>query len=128
MEGEVEPHVGRRGVLVHLQLLGVEGVDGEDVPVRPVAGRWRGAAVAALAEVVTDVERPAGEASVRRSRPAGKLGGGGREVDQHPVPEAAAGRRVRVVDGDDEPARAARITGPAQLGRPVSYTHLTLPT
>ena len=79
VEGEVEADERGRDVLVDVELLDVERVHGEDVPVRRVALRRRRAAPRLLAVVVAHVERALGQlaAAAGAARELGRATPGG---------------------------------------------------
>src|SRR5690606_16990214 len=98
-------------------------VHGEDVPVRRVALGWRGAAELLGAEVAARVDGVLGQTDlVAAAGAGGQLGDRGRDVEEHPVPEPAAGRRVRVVAGDRVALRLGGSTAPGQVRRTVLPT------
>src|SRR5690348_12126038 len=47
------------------------------------------------------------------------MGHAGRDVEHRPMPEAAAGRRIRIIDGDGEALGAGRGAGPGKFRRMV---------
>src|SRR6516164_9780431 len=96
----VEAKDRRRSVLVQVDLVGVERIDGDLVAVR-LARRWAGAAVGGGAEVVAPLRRARGQSSPSSS-PFGQRRDVGRNIDDPPVPEAAAGGRVGIVHADGE--------------------------
>jgi molybdate-binding protein/transcriptional regulator with XRE-family HTH domain len=122
VEPQVEAGHGGGDRVVHVQRRNVQRVHREHVPVRRVPGRRRGAAEVLRPVVIADVERAAGQ-------PGTRAGAGrqrrhrGRQVEQHPVPEAGAGRGVRVVAGDREARGLRRETRPGQRRRDVLPGH-----
>jgi len=107
MEVKVETYGGRGGIFVSVDLVGVQGEDRDLIMMRLVAlGRAR-AAIAGRAEIGPTLYR-----ALRRRvslgitpalRQTGHVGG---DIKDHPVPIAAAGRRVRIVNGERKTLRA----------------------
>ena len=117
MKMQVEADHRRRRVLVGVELVDVDRIDREDVVVGLVAlGRTR-AAVAGNSGI-----RPALDRALRRGvalRIAGALGERSRiggDVEDDPVPESAAGRRIGIVDIQGEALRVLRSARPSQGG------------
>ncbi|MBW8485785.1 winged helix-turn-helix domain-containing protein [Actinomadura sp. PM05-2] len=109
---DVEAHDGGRGFGVNAERLDVQGVHGEHVAVRVAGGR--GGAAERLDPVVrTGLHADLGTGGPGAGRQLGDRGG---DVEQRPVPEPAAGRRVGVEAGDREAPRALGEPRPGQLG------------
>ena len=103
---QVEADNGGGRVSLHVDLVGLHRKHREQIAVRVVAfGRAR-PAITGRAEIGARLQRagrhfPAGAAGARL-----KLGHVRRNVDDQPVPETRAGRRVGIVAGDGETFRA----------------------
>src|SRR6266571_1645001 len=115
VEHETDQRAARLGVGV--DLVDLERVYGEDVAMRLVAlGRAR-STVAGFAEVGPRLHRTLRRLTARRVANAQrKRGHAGRYVEHDPVPPAAPGRRIGVVDRDRE-ALGARGRVLPQQGR-----------
>jgi probable blue pigment (indigoidine) exporter len=103
------------GGVVQAQVVGVQGVNREQVPVVLVAGRRGGAVILLVAEVVDHVEGtlrrvPGGSGAGVQ---AGDVCG---DAQQEPVPEAGRGGRVGVETGDGVAHGACGRPEPGQLG------------
>ena len=122
VEPQVEPGHRGRDRVVDAQVVNVQRVHREHVPVRRVTGRRRGAAEVRCPVVIADVER-AGRQPGARAGASRQRGHRGRQAEQQPVPEAGAGGGVRVVAGDREPRGLRRETRPGQLRRDVVAGH-----
>src|SRR5690625_4067977 len=128
VEEQVEADERRRGVLVDLQG-GVERVDDEEVPVRPVSGRRCRSDELVRACVVAD-----GDRALRQQTAVGGAGSRGElrrvrgEVRDRPVPEARARGRVRVEARDGDRLRDLGDPGPRHMRRDVlAAVHAHLP-
>src|SRR5919201_3047329 len=74
-----------------------DGVDGKDVAVQVVPRKRTRSAVARGAEVSARLQRASWQGTRLGAASTGReLRDAGRDVDYHPVPETATGRRVRV--------------------------------
>ena len=114
---DVEADAGGGHVCEQLKAVAVQRVDGEDVAVRTVAGRRAGAAIVVVAVVVAGVARTGGQAACGGVfAEAARIA---RQVDDVPVLEAGAGRRVRIVAGKGEALGARGRVRPMQFGRVV---------
>src|SRR6185295_3727763 len=117
-------HEARQGsarILIGVDMVDLQRVNRENVAVRPVALRWTGPAIAGLAEIGARLDGAA-----RRLAASGIAGAGGKRVDvggdveHHPMPPAAAGRSVGIVDGQREAFRAGGRILPFQRRRNVA--------
>src|SRR5581483_12502459 len=118
VEVQVEADDRSRSVGFHLQLFLRDREDGEDIAMRMIVGRRAGADITGFADIVAGHERALRQ--LRRAGVAGierQLGGGGRNVDDQPVPEAAAGRRIRIEAGQGKALGSIRRARPGQLRR-----------
>ena len=113
---DVEADTGGGHVCGQLKVVAVERMDGEDVAVCAVAGRRAGAAKVVVAVVVTGVARASRQLRGGVGGEAAQVGG---QVDDVPVPEAGAGRCVRVVAGEGKALGTRRRVRPMQFGRVV---------
>src|SRR5262249_51763724 len=116
----VEADQGGARPLRHLELRHLERVEREIVVMRLT---WRGARspVANVAVVVAALYRACGhQAFLRISGTGGKRGGIGWDVVDGPVPPAAAGRRVRIVQQQREALRTRRGAAPGERWRCVA--------
>ena len=112
-----EADAGGRDVLRQVEVVAVKRMDGEDVAVCAVAGRRAGAAIVVVAVVVAGVARTGGQAACGGVfAEAARIA---RQVDDVPVLEAGAGRRVRIVAGKGEALGARGRVCSMQFGRVV---------
>src|ERR1700689_34726 len=102
-------------VFVAVELWRVHGEDREVIMVRRVALGRAGAAVAGNAKISAALHR-----ALRRGRALGKAGYVWRDVEDDPVPETAAGRRVGIVNRERKALRALWRPGPRQGGRDIA--------
>ena len=102
------------GIFIEIELVDVDGVYGDVVAVRAVAGRRRCADVAAGAGVVDQGQRVSRQIAAFAGA-GGQLGDRGGQVGHRPVPEARSRRGVRVVDRHGETACLVRKSRPGQL-------------
>src|SRR6516162_7314818 len=121
VEIELKADDCRRGIGGNRQFIDADRKHREQVAVGMVALRRTGAAVTGRTEVGAGLQR----ARRQLGRPRitgvdGKFADVGRNVDDEPVPETAAGRRVRIVAGDRDAFRACRRPRPRQMRRFVS--------
>src|SRR6516164_5587035 len=113
----VEADQGGARPLRYLELRHLERVEREVVVVWLTRGR-AGSPVADAAVVVAPLHRACGhQAFLRISRTRGKRGGAGRDVVDDPVPPAAAGGRVRIVQQQREALRTRRCAAPGERRR-----------
>src|SRR5215471_21762751 len=120
MRTRVEADQGGAGPLRHLELRHLERVEREVVVMRLT---WRGAGspVANVAVVVAALHCPRGhQAFLRISGTCRKRGSSGWDVVDDPVPPAAAGRRVRIVQQQREALRTRRGAAPGERWRYVA--------
>ena len=99
-----------------LQAFGADREHREQVAVRVIARGRAGAAIARRAEVGARLQ--GARRQFRGLRVAGierKLGDVSRDVDHQPVPESAAGGRVRIEAGDGEALRAGGRARPGKV-------------
>ena len=114
---DIKADAGGSGVFGQVEVFAIESVDGEDVAVCAVAGWRAGAAIVVVAVVVAGVARTGGQAACGGVfAEAARIG---RQVDDVPVPEAGAGRCVRVVAGEGKALGTRRRVRPMQFGRVV---------
>src|SRR5262245_51905511 len=112
-----EAHKGARGIGVNVgKLVDLQGPEREDVAVRLVALRWARAAEARLAKVGAALDRALRQLAAGRARALRQPGCGHRNVDHCPVPPAAAGRRVGIVDGKRHALGILRHARPFKRG------------
>src|SRR6266568_182742 len=104
------------GVGRHVELVDLQRVDREEVAVRPVSRGRAGAAEARRAEIGPSLLRALGQSGLAAAGALGQLLRGRRDVVDDPVPPAGAGRRVGIVDREDEALRAGRRVRPGELG------------
>src|ERR1039457_1208933 len=124
VEAQVGAGHGGGDVGVDAEVIGVQRVHGEDVPVRRVTLGRRGATEVLGAVVVPHRERSLGQSrTIRTASAPGKLGHRCRDAEHHPVPESGPGRRIGVVGGHCEPLGLRREPGPAQVRRYVVAGH-----
>ncbi len=94
VEPQIEPRDGGRDVGVDAELLDVEGVHGEHVPVRLVALRRRGAAEVLGPVVVAHLERAVGQPAPPRAPADSAVTDAGMSITsqcQNPEPVGASG-------------------------------------
>jgi hypothetical protein len=117
---QVEADNCSRGVRLNVDFVGFHRKHREQIAMRMVAfGRAR-PAVAGRAEIGACLQRTGRHFSAGTSGAGFKFGHVRRNVDDQPVPEARAGRRVGVIAGDGEAFRAHRRSRPLKMRRLVA--------
>src|SRR5439155_12383633 len=92
--------------------------DGEEIPMRMITFRRARATVARLPKIRSDLQRARGQLPARGIAGVERqLGHVRRNVDDDPVPEATAGRRVGVETRHGETPGPVRSAGPPELRR-----------
>jgi hypothetical protein len=117
---QIEADHRGRGVRFHVEPVGFHREHGEQIAVRMIARGRAGAAIAGRAEIGAGLQRARRQRAARAARALRELAHIRRNVHHQPVPEARAGRRVRVVAGDGEALRARRRIGPLEMRRHVA--------
>src|SRR4030088_2205267 len=123
MEVQVEANHGCGGIMVLGvgQLVDIDREHCDLVTVRLVAGRWTWTAVAIGAEIGSALDRPLGhQLLLHVARSLWQRRGWRGQGEDHPMPEATAGRRVRIVHIDGEALGAAWRSAPVQGGRNIA--------
>src|SRR5829696_2635177 len=121
IEVELEADDGGRGIGVDLQGVLLHGKHGEDVAMRTVALRRARTAIARRAEVGARLQRALGQqAGLGIAGIELELGRAGRDVHHHPVPEAAARRRIGIEAGDGKALGVCGRARPRQMRRLVA--------
>src|SRR5205085_10498238 len=96
--------------------LALDRVDREEIAVRMVTFRGTGSAVSGSAEIRSGLQRARRElVALRVSGIERQFAHGGWNIDDDPVPESAARRRVRIVAGHGETLRSFRRPAPFQM-------------
>lgn len=118
VEVEIEPHYRSRRIRRNRKRLLRNRKYRKDVTVRMIVGRWARTAVTRLSEVRPCLKSSRRElASLRVARIQLQFGRSDRDVDDQPVPKAAAGRSVGVIAGYGEAFRSAWRARPRQMRR-----------
>src|SRR5579863_5657373 len=121
VEVQHEADDGGGSVFIAIELRRIHGEYREVIVVRRVALGRAGAAIAGNAKVGAALHRALGRLGTFQI--AGVLRQAGhvrRDVENDPVPETAAGRRVGIVDREREALGAARRCRPGERGRDVA--------
>src|ERR1700686_4745713 len=87
---------------------------------RLIAGRRTWAAKADAAVIGPGLDRALGQLRLGAAGALGQRRRAGGDIEYHPVPPAAAGRRVRIEHVDGEALGGRRRAAPAQLRRKVA--------
>jgi hypothetical protein len=111
---QVEADHRRRGVGCRIDLVDVDREDREDVVMR-LARRRAGAAPSGDAEIGAALHCAGRHAAALGiARALGEAGGGGRDVEHDPMPEAAPSGGVGIIDRDCEALGARRRAAPGE--------------
>ena len=120
VEMQVEPDHRARAVRIHVEPLGLDGEDREQIAVRMVSRGRTGPAVARRPEVGACLQRAGRQVAAAASRTHRELRNIAGNVHHEPVPEARASGRVRIVERDGKAPGSRRRPRPPQMRRPVS--------
>jgi len=112
-------HEGGRGFFVQIEMIDVQGMDGEHVAVGAVADGGAGAAESGFAEVGDALHRADGLFFRRVAEIGGEGGYRGGDVKNDPVPPSAPRRGVGIVDGHGEALGPFGGVAPVEFGRDV---------